>query len=194
MIVAVIPLKRLSDAKSRLSPRLNPDARARTAIDLLQNSVAALRECGRIARIALVTPEQELASRLDLELLPDRGTLNDSLSEGVRWAEAIAADALLILPADLPLLAGADIRALLESHASSPGITIARTHDGGTGALLLAPPDAIPPAFGQDSFEHHLRLAAERNLRVCVIEREAFARDLDTVHDLEDLPSSARRD
>ncbi|HEX6508629.1 MAG TPA: 2-phospho-L-lactate guanylyltransferase, partial [Chloroflexota bacterium] len=159
MIVAVIPVKRLANAKSRLAPRLSAEERAELVVALLGQSFAALRSVEEINRIALATPEADLAAELGAESLPDTGGLNASLAHAARWAKAAGASALLILPGDLPLVEGADIVTLLRAAAPPPAVTIAPTRDGGTGALLLAPPDVIPPTFGPRSFSRHIEHA-----------------------------------
>lgn len=187
MIVALIPLKRLSEAKSRLGPRVSPPLRAAMMTEMVAGVVAALRASGVIDRILMVTPEEALAQRLGVESLPDQGDLNASLLGGVRWALEEAAERLLIVPADLPSVTPEDIRLLVAAAPDPPGISIAATTDGGTGALLLRPPDAIDPAFGPDSFCRHLALASSRGIQTTVIQRAGFSLDLDTVDDLHTL-------
>ena len=60
----------------------------------------------------------------------------------------------------------------------------------GTNALLTRPPDALPFAFGPDSFEAHLEAARKRGLDVRVCERSHVAFDLDTAGDLARLEKS----
>jgi 2-phospho-L-lactate/phosphoenolpyruvate guanylyltransferase len=60
----------------------------------------------------------------------------------------------------------------------------------GTNALLMRPPDALPFAFGPDSFEAHLQAAHKRDLAVQVCERSHLAFDLDTAGDLARLKKS----
>ena len=72
--------------------------------------------------------------------------------------------------------------------AAAPLVTIAPAEArGGTNALLLRPPDAIDPAFGDASFEAHLRAAAAAGAAVQVVREEALGFDLDTPDDLERL-------
>ncbi|HZU14619.1 MAG TPA: 2-phospho-L-lactate guanylyltransferase [Chloroflexota bacterium] len=174
----MVPLKRLSEAKSRLAPSLDRAERAELAMTMVRRVVGAVRESGVVGRLALVTPEPHIARGLGAETLPDAGDLNASLQTAVGWAAGSAG--LLILPADLPLISPADVRALI----AAPGIVVAETQDGGTGALLLRPPDAFPPHFGPDSFVIHRRLAFERGLDVSQVRLTGVSFDLDTVDDL----------
>lgn len=184
MIFALIPLKRLSEAKSRLGPDISSARRAAMMTDMVSGVTAALRASSVIDRIALVTPEEALAHRLGVESLADRGSLNASLRAGVEWALRDAAEQLLIVPADLPAISAEDVRALAANSPDAAGICIAATTDGGTGALLLRPPDAIAPAFGAHSFHRHMRLAEAAGLPVTVVQRHGLSLDLDTLDDL----------
>ncbi len=185
MIVAVIPLKRLSEAKSRLAGRLTAGERRELAVQLLERTVAAVRNSEQIDRVALATVEEDLAHRLGLIHLPDRGSLNASLLAGVEWATREGAQALLILPADLPLVDAADIATLCDDAPTSRGILVAPTNDGGTGALFLTPPDAMPPMFGPDSARRHMSLATTLGLELSVANRPGLAIDLDTWEDFD---------
>ena len=187
MIVAAIPVKKLTEAKSRLSIRLSSQQRVSLVLTLLERTVEAVRGCGMVTRIALATPEPALADRLQTELISDPGSLNGALQNAASWALRASATQLLILPGDLPLISPASVRALIESGSEAPSITIAATRDGGTGALLLAPPNVVPPVFGHLSFQHHLELARRRAVAVTTPSIDAFTHDLDTVEDLEAL-------
>lgn len=187
MIAAVVPVKRLADAKTRLSSRLSSAERSDLMLDLLERTVSALRASGSVSRLGLATPEPHLASSLNVESLPDGGSLNTTLRWAVEWARQIEAASLLIVPADLPLVTAGAVRTLAAAAGTSNGVVIASTRDGGTGALLLTPPDSIPPSFGPGSFQRHLSLAAERSLPTRVVNMDAFSLDLDTADDLDVL-------
>jgi 2-phospho-L-lactate/phosphoenolpyruvate guanylyltransferase len=184
MIVAAIPLKALSGAKSRLAPYL-PDAERRQLVtELVERTVNVLRSSASFDRIALVTPEIDLALRLDVDYIADHGSLNLAVRDAQRWAMERGAEALLVVPADLPLLGRKDVEHLLASALPAPSVTIAPTRDGGTGALLLRPANVIRPAFGPGSFVQHRRLGEASGAVVSDVHREGFAADLDTAEDL----------
>ena len=187
-VFAIVPVKDLWGTKSRLKPILDPGARAGLTVYMMGRVVSALKEAG-VENVCVVSPDRivlgEASERGAAALLQESRGLNPALEEGRRWAMDRSASALLVLPGDLPLLDAQDVRAVLELAGEAPSVTI--SPDGahaGTNALLLRPLDALPFAFGPDSYEAHLRAARERGLDVRVCERPHLAFDLDTAEDL----------
>jgi len=183
MIVAAVPFKRLKEAKSRLSATLPPQSRTELALDLLRRTVDALRATNRIARVALVTPEVTVAHHLQMHRIEDRGELNASLQGAVEWAEGLGAASLLVVPADLPYVTPVSLERALDGCHGAPEMRIAPTQRGGTGLLLLSPPNVCPLCFGPDSYAKHIGAATSRDIEVVSIRDPAF-RDLDTAEDL----------
>lgn len=195
-VFAVVPVKDLRGTKSRLTPVLDPSARAGLTLYMMGRVVSRLREAG-VENVAVVSPDGvvlEKARGRGAEPLPQESRgLNPALDEGRRWAADGGAPSLLVLPADLPLLEAEDVRAVL--GAAKDGASVVVAPDGarsGTNALLLSPPDALPFLFGRDSFEAHLAAARDRGLEVSVCERPHLAFDLDTAGDLARLEGARR--
>ncbi len=186
-VSAVVPVKDLQGTKSRLSPILNPGARAGLTLYMMGRVVAALRSSG-VEDVCVVSPDRivlnEARRRGAAPLVQESRGLNPALEEGRRRAIELGASTLLVFPADLPLLEAEDVRAVLEA---SEGQAVVISPDGarfGTNALLTRPPDALPFAFGPGSFGMHLEDARKRGLAVRVCERPHLAFDLDTAGDL----------
>jgi 2-phospho-L-lactate guanylyltransferase len=124
----------------------------------------------------------------------DPGGLNSALAR----AQSVAADGgaarLLIVPADLPLLRPADVAALLGASSvlsSREGAVIAPDAAGaGTNALVLAPPDALLPRFGIDSYRAHVSQAEARRVPCATVRRPGLELDLDTPADMARLLAS----
>ena len=74
---------------------------------------------------------------------------------------------------------------MASTHGRAPQINIAPSRDGGTNALMLQPPQAIPFAFGRDSFQRHRHLAAEAGIPVSVVESDSLVFDIDLPEDYE---------
>jgi 2-phospho-L-lactate guanylyltransferase len=186
-VSAVVPVKDLQGTKSRLAPILDPGARAGLTLYMMGRVVAAIRASG-VEDVCVVSPDRivlnEAQRRGAIPLPQESRGLNPALEEGRRRALELGASTLLVFPADLPLLDEEDVRAVLEA---AEGSSVVISPDGaysGTNALLMRPPDALPFAFGPDSFEAHLQAAHGRGLDVKVCERSHLAFDLDTAGDL----------
>ena len=190
-VVAVIPVGTLEGAKSRLGAVLDAEERRDLVTRLAEGTIRAVVGLGdRIDETIVVTPDDDVR-RLALDAgarpLRQRG---HGLNAGLRQArdEAIAggADALLILPIDLPRVTPEAVAAVLEAleDGSRPLVAIvADRHGRGTNALLLRPPGVIDPQFGGDSHEAHV--AAARAAGATVVELDGpLADDLDTPEDL----------
>jgi 2-phospho-L-lactate/phosphoenolpyruvate guanylyltransferase len=187
-VSAVVPVKDLWGTKSRLSPILDPGARAGLTLYMMGRVVRAIAEAG-VEDVCVVSPDrivlEEAKRRGATPLVQETRGLNPALEEGRRRALGIGASTLLVLPADLPLLDPGDVRAVLQEKGQGPSAVI--SPDGmrsGTNALLIQPPEVLPFAFGADSFEAHLGAARRRGLEVKICERPHLAFDLDTAGDL----------
>ena len=109
--------------------------------------------------------------------------LNAALTQAARYAVARGATKVLILPTDMPNLTAEDVRTLASPTNRDPQIIIAPSRDGGTNALMLQPAQAIPFAFGRDSFLRHQRLAAEAGIPIRVVESDSLLFDIDLPED-----------
>ena len=109
--------------------------------------------------------------------------LNAALTQAARYAVARGATKVLILPTDMPNLTAEDVRTMASPRGRGPQIIIAPSRDGGTNALLLQPGQAIPFAFGRDSFRRHQRLAVEAGIPVQVVESASLLFDVDLPED-----------
>ena len=111
--VAVVPVKSLSQAKSRLANILSPEERALLVLDMLSHVLGTFRSSPEIDEVAVISPqpsEFHLPSTI-VPIVQAREGLNDLLEQGREWAIERGADALLVLFADLPLISPGDISA-----------------------------------------------------------------------------------
>jgi 2-phospho-L-lactate guanylyltransferase len=187
-VLAVVPVQRLEQAKSRLAPALEPAARQALVRELAERTIRVLRSVPAVAVIGLLTPDPSLASlasRWGVRTLRDAA---HGLNDAVRLAQAEACrlhlPALLIVLGDLPLLDPHAIRHAL-TLLESPGVVLAPDRHGtGTNLLALAPPDVIAPAFGPFSRWRHRRAAAGARCMIRELWSRALVLDLDTPEDL----------
>ncbi len=196
---ALVPVKRFSDGKSRLAGVLPPPDRAGFARALLEHLLDELSRATSLAGIAVLTEDPaaaEVARSHGAEAWPDRAAppLRQIVDVALEELSRRRHEAALVLMSDLPRLAAADvdaIAALLDEHDAVVAPDLQR---GGTNALALAPPLAMPTCFGHaDSFRRHCARAAERGLRLALYEHERVAFDVDGPDDLEALVAPSPR-
>ena len=112
--------------------------------------------------------------------------LNTALVQGLEILGDRGADAVLILPGDVPLVDAESIEKVLAASSHSPGITICPSLDeDGTNALLVRPIGATRPSFGPGSFERHKQEARSVGNSVTVIRLSSLALDIDEPRDLD---------
>lgn len=186
-VQALVPVKSFADAKSRLEGPLTRAECARLSEEMVKDVLRALTACQGIGSIAILSDEPRLATLAEAataRLLPERPGAGfvTALAEAAGELAAGGARTLLVIPGDLPTLSATDIQAAIDGHRG--GITVCPALDGGSNALLLTPPDAIPFLYGPDSAARHLAAAGERGLTATRLELPAFARDIDTPDDV----------
>lgn len=199
----LIPAKRPSLAKSRLSPVLDHRARALLARFLLVRLLTIISGVDGVTDVLVISADAGLRSISELfgfHSLPDpvvptvhphtkqEATLNASLEAGREYAMAHGAKSLLVLPTDLPTLSKEALATFLSAarmDLQPPRIVMTYDRQGkGTNALFQSPPDAIPFSFGVDSGARHRQLAAQAAIPFIVVHQPELAFDLDLPQDL----------
>ncbi|WP_277211255.1 2-phospho-L-lactate guanylyltransferase [Isoptericola croceus] len=125
----------------------------------------------------------------------DRPGLNPALDDARRHVEALGADRMLVVHADLPRLTVDDVEAVLA--APTDVVVATDRHDAGTN--LLSVPltghdgGGFSFRFGPGSRAAHEAEASVRGLTSAVVRRPGTAADLDTIDDWAELPAEIRR-
>lgn len=186
----LIPAKRRSAAKGRLAAALTPLQRQQLTEAMLADVLhSALRAPG-LAGVALVTADvvlAQLGAALGATVIPEHGDagLCAALRAGAEQLEQRGATGLLVLPADIPAITADDITTVLRRHRSGDAVTlVTAAQDGGTNALALSPPQAIPFCFGPHSAARHGAEASARGLDPLLLQLPRVGLDLDSPDDL----------
>ena len=190
--VAVVPVKGLGLAKSRLGGILTAEERALLVLDMLAHVLGALRHSGVVDEVAVISPSpEELPLPEGVHALKQRKPgLNPALEQGRRWAVSREADAVLVAFADLPALTARDISRIAKLGKAEGTVVLAPDRHGtGTNLMLAHPPQMARFAFGPGSFAAHSHLAEEAGARVKVYRAYGTGLDIDTLDDLEFLDS-----
>jgi 2-phospho-L-lactate guanylyltransferase len=195
----VVPVRTVEGGKSRLGAALDAEEREELVVGMLRHALAVVLAWPAAADVLVVSLDRSLlsvATSAGARSLLQRGEgLNSAILLGRDDAVAGGATALLVLPADLPLLHVAALERLrtaadaaLAAGRGAPLVAVvAADARRGTNALLLSPPDAIEPAFGEESLRAHLEAARRAGATVQVVEDPDLGFDLDTPADVERL-------
>ncbi|TFG68395.1 MAG: 2-phospho-L-lactate guanylyltransferase [Thermomicrobiales bacterium] len=206
-IAAIIPVGTFEGAKSRLGGALDAEERQDLVEGLLTQTVLAALGVDRLDDVLVVSPDREvLRQAADLgarTLLQRTEGLNAGLREARGDVVAGGAEAVVVLPIDLPFVDGEAIATVVDAlvegdpdqPTGTPGadqpavVLVTDRHGTGTNTIGLKPPDIIEPAFGPDSRRAH-RTAAEAAGALYVEVDGPLTIDLDTPDDLVFVESS----
>jgi 2-phospho-L-lactate guanylyltransferase len=187
--LAILPIKRFSQAKQRLSDGLSPERRQTLAQAMFRDVLLALQQSSAIDELLVVT-----AGGVARRIAEDHGATvleesepghNSAARLGIGAALRAGADRVLLVPGDCPALDPAELDALLARPAQLPSVVIVPDRHGtGTNALLMSPPDAMAPSFGPGSCRRHTENARAIGIQAEVVEVASLAMDVDTPDDL----------
>ena len=190
--LAILPVKSFTHAKQRLREEVSPQLRAALAEAMLSDVLAALGRSESLDGLLVITAgarARELAAARGAQVIADRETgHNEAAGLGIAAALERGAERVLLVPGDCPALDPLELDQLLRRPPQSPSLVIVPDRHGtGTNALLITPPDAMPPSFGPGSCARHAEHARRRGVPSEVVEVPSLAFDVDTPEDLEAL-------
>jgi len=206
---AILPVKRFPLAKQRLGESVADSLRAGLARAMVGDVLSALRECTAIDATIVVTCESSVARAaryIDAIVVEDEAERGQSAAAALGLAKALEEgfERALCVPGDCPTLDPAELTDLLAPwapggdegsrieapHACAQGIAkqevviVPDRHGKGTNGLLLTPPNAINPSFGEDSRARHERLAHDGGVSWRIEQPASLLLDIDTGEDL----------
>lgn len=184
-VVAVVPVKPLESAKSRLA--LPAEHRRALALAFALDTVAALAGTAYVVGVLVVTSDETVADRvrrLGARVAHDRGSgLGTAVRDGLRGASAWHPDAgVAVVPADLPCLTPADVGEVLHAAAADPGrgSFVPDRAGSGTTFVVHAAGLEVRTGYGPASADRHRALG----LRPLDDAPRGARHDIDTVEDL----------
>jgi 2-phospho-L-lactate guanylyltransferase len=190
-IWAIIPVKPLSRAKSRLESVLSPAERQQLAETMFRRVLAAVKETPQVAGTLVISRDTRalaIARDMSAHTVQESGApeLNNALMRATQVVAGWRGGAVLILPADLPLITPEDLGGMIEIGQDLQSVIIATDqNEDGTNAMLIRPPGLIDYAYGPGSFQRHVALAQEAGAKVKRYYSDRLALDIDVPADLE---------
>ncbi len=187
----VVPVKRLPRAKSRLFAAAAsdgvPGGREALALALAVDTVTAALASPVVARVVVVTDDEQAAERLERSgavVVPDRpdAGLNPALAYGAAVAAQLGIeDGVAVLASDLAALRPDELTGALQAAATMPRSFVADAAGHGTTLLAAGPGAELAPRYGVASRQAHLDSGA--------VELQgdwpSLRRDVDTPDDLQ---------
>lgn len=199
-IWALVPIKELAEAKTRLAPVLNAAGRRELVLAMARDVLTALVETAALARVVVVSDIEGIDRLLAVDKVsafdprPARG-LNAELASACAWAHGSGASRILITHADLPAITAGAVRTFLDPDLDTRSLRIAASKEGtGTNLLLASLPLPIALQFGKDSRLKFEAAALRDRIRVDIRRDPLLAADIDEPADLAELAGSAPRD
>jgi 2-phospho-L-lactate guanylyltransferase len=179
---ALVPIRGLETAKTRLGEDLDPEERVQLVTNLLRRTLEATRDARRVAGTVVVTMDPDaagIAHELRAIGLVERAPgLNAAIEAARSVAVARGATAVLVHAAAEEAVGNGRLVAAVPDR-----------HGLGTNALLITPPGAIDPAFGEASRAAHAARADSAGVRWLELDGP-LALDLDTAADLLDAEAA----
>lgn len=186
----LVPVKPLGQAKTRLAGVLSGDQRKRLAGAMLRRTLKVVVGLPQVVGTLVISRDatvRAIARDLGAHTLNESGppALNSALEQATQTLINWRAEAVLILPADLPLINRADLSAVIERGGDPNTVVIGTDHEGnGTNIMLVRPVGLFSYAYGENSYEQHIRLAKAAGAEVKYCELERLQLDVDLPPDL----------
>jgi 2-phospho-L-lactate/phosphoenolpyruvate guanylyltransferase len=187
---AVVPVKPLIRAKSRLADVLTPKERENLSLKMLVRVLETLKTADVITNVLVISRDTHVlavARDIGVHTVQESGQpeLNSALTRATSLLQSWGVEATLILPADLPLLSKEDVAAMIQLGRYNGTVVISPDANlEGTNAMLLHPPALIPYSYGSGSFHRHIQSAKSADAIVHIYESERLRVDVDTPNDL----------
>lgn len=189
-IWAVVPVKELDAAKSRLSNDYSPAFRRGLARAMLEDVLRALAEASGLAGIAVVTLDPDvarIAANWRARVFEDgaRDGRTGAVTAAARRLAREGRAGMLTVPGDIPGITSDEVSRLLAAHREAPAFSIVPAHDRrGSNAIVVTPADAVALAFGNDSFLPHVETARRLGIEPTIFPLPGIGLDIDNARDL----------
>jgi 2-phospho-L-lactate guanylyltransferase len=196
MVWAILPLKDLVQAKSRLAGVLTPSERRALVQAMVEDVFTVLSEHGELQGVLVVSddPSAELlAHKYGLEWVAERQFegrgLNAAVSAATDHLAARGVSDAMVLHGDIPLIQRADLDALLARYAQADVDMVIAPDLAGSGTNVMVFPLGQRPVFhyGENSCQAHQHEGRARGLQVSLLHSDGLGLDVDSPEDLLNL-------
>ena len=187
-IWAILPVKPLSQSKTRLAHILSPTERAALTQHLLEQTLQTLQQTPDVTQTLVVSRGERVihtAQRYHTRTFSEQAPyqLKTAVTQAVKYATLQKVDGVLIIPADLPFLQAYELQNMLDKAASSTCVICPDETQTGTNALILPSTTNFRFHYGPNSYQKHLAEAERLNMTIHITNAPGICFDLDTEAD-----------
>lgn len=192
-IAAVIPMKSLHSAKSRLSNILTAQQRKNLAMYLLDATIKELKKSNFISEIIIVSNDKAVKNYSCLNNLKFMRDSDEGVNKAVILADNYCIDnginANIVIPPDLPFISAKEIDEIctISNKYHKCIIICPSKRFDGTNILFRKPPDVIKTHYDDNSYMNHLKEADKFKIPIETLDIVKLRFDLDTKEDLLEL-------
>ena len=190
--ILLIPFKSLATAKQRLAAALSQAQRSQLAEAMLRDVMTAAAGVRNRIDVALVTGDlraQELARAFGFRVIEDARNESETaaIEMATAWGEERGYDTTIVVPADIPLIASAELDRVLDAAPQEGAVFVPAYDRRGSNCILRRPASIIALRFGNDSFLPHCEAMNKTGKELVILEMEGIGLDIDNPHELEML-------
>lgn len=192
-IAAVIPMKSLHSAKSRLSNILTAQQRKNLAMYLLDATIKEIKKSCIISEIIIVSNDKTVKNYSCLNNLKFIKDSEEGVNKAVILADNYCIDnginANIVIPHDLPFISAKEIDKIctMSNKYHKCIIICPSKRFDGTNILFRKPPDVIKTHYDDNSYMNHLKEAYKFKIPIESLDIVKLRFDLDTKEDLLEL-------
>jgi 2-phospho-L-lactate guanylyltransferase len=192
-IAAVIPMKSLYSAKSRVSNILTAKQRKNLAMYLLDATIKELKKSNFISEIVIVSSDEAVKHYSCLNRIKFIKDSEEGVNKAVLLADKYCIDnginANIVIPQDLPFISAKEIDKIctISNKYHKCIIICPSKRFDGTNILFRKPPDVIKTHYDDNSYINHLKEASKFKIPIESLDIVKLRFDLDTKDDLLEL-------
>ncbi len=189
-VCAVVPIKAIATAKSRLADVLTADERKALVAAMAKDVIGALKNCSAIDHVIIITDDNEvvrLARKLGCIIWPQgpEEGLSAAMNHAASRLRSLQVSTMISVHGDLPLANAKAFDGLLKKvNDQSQVMLLPSDLDDGTNVVVTSPPDILTFNYGQNSYYRHLDYCLRRNIHVATLWDDDLDLDIDTAADI----------
>ena len=176
--------------KRRLSAGFSSKERKLLSAAMLEDVLVALKSSVVCEAVVVGTDSnvRQVVDRCGVSFISERRAgLASGIRKAIKWCIERKADAVLVLPINIPLVSSRDIDGIVELGSQEPSMVLSPSLDGGMSALFLNPPNVIQTYFGPKCFFKNVEAAIRKDVTVRFYSSRDIATKIDSHEDLQRL-------